>query len=154
MDLSLNYSAALSGWDIVVDEGAPSTNNTLAEAVLLSLFSDGRVDSSAALEATGNAEDVRGYWGDDNENESGRFGSKLWLYHRQKITPQVVSRIQQAAINSLQWMIEDGIAGAVNAEASVEGDSRVNLVVTIDRSFGESERYEFNDIYSASVGVQ
>lgn len=101
--------------DVVPDDG-------LETAVLISLFSDARAtdDMLAAIDRDG---DLRGYWGDvpgtaENGPIGDSTGSLLWVIKRAKQLNQTRADAQFYARQSLQWLIDDGIASSVRVETS------------------------------------
>jgi len=106
--------------DLSADEEGHDTTQALETAVLLSLLCDQRArDEDNVAEG----QDRRGWWADaysfvDND----LWGSRLWLLERAKANTGTLLFAREAAEESLQWMIEDGIAREVQVETSwVEG---------------------------------
>ncbi len=116
----------VDGKNIDIDEGFET-------AVLLSLFSEARAsaDDGLPIESRG------GYWGDAYPSVAGdQFGSRLWLLKRAKATQQNVARAQSYAKESLQWMIDDGIARSVDVVAQLQRPGTLALHVSIARANG------------------
>lgn len=112
----------LLGGDLELDLG-------LRTAVLVSLFTDARrpdIEPAPSIH-----EDPRGWWAD---REGDRIGSLLWLLEREKVTGATIDRARRYAQESLRWMVEDGIASAVNVVAERGGLDRINLAVEVVRS--------------------
>lgn len=83
----------------------------------------------------------RGWIG--NEFSNYENGSKLWLYEQSKLTRSILNSIESEAINSLQWMIDDGYAvGSISARASVT-EQGVTLLINIQRPNSEVEQRFF-----------
>jgi len=98
--------------DLICDPG-------LETAVLISLFTDQRAEDDDALPDP-NAPDRRGWWGDMVSNiEGDKIGSRLWLLERSKATQTNLELMRVEALKALQWMVDDGVASAVDVE--VEG---------------------------------
>lgn len=131
-----------------VDEG-----DELGTAVLISLFTDRRVGEEE-LPVVGGQTDVErsrargGWWGDayPDGDEEDAIGSRLWLLtERGKLLPDAPLRAQAYAIEALDWMIADGVARAVEAVATRNGEGRLDLVITITRTDGSIRTYEVPD---------
>ena len=74
-----------------------------------------------------------GWWGDTFASETNdRIGSRLWLLRREKLTDDVVARAREYAEESLQWMIDDALASAINVSTDRE-NNRLNMSVEIVR---------------------
>lgn len=120
----------------------------LQTAVLLSLFLDRLADAGdAALEPTAR----RGWWGDAYpEVEGDHIGSRLWLLAREKQLPQVQARAELYAREALQWLIDDGVASAVDVAAEVPTAGVLGLAVTITRSAQPVLRYRFESFWKGA----
>lgn len=124
----------LSGAELELDDG-------LQTAVLVSLFSDRR---AADDEAVGDG-DRRGWWGDVYPAVEGdRTGSRLWLLRRAKATAETAAKIREYAREALAWLVEDGVAASIEAEAEVVGLGRIDWSVAIYRpAAGAPARFPF-----------
>ena len=130
--LQLKYfsdDAGAGGWfDICLD----GTGDALESAVILSLFLDRRAQADDDLPA---GADPRGFWGDSYEDDQ-VTGSKLWLIQRAKITPERLRDIKAWTRQALQWLLDDGVASAVNVQVGRVDTFEVRLTVTVDRPVG------------------
>lgn len=107
-------------------------DDTLASAVLVSLFSDAPAseDEAGLLSLS----DRHGWWADALAPADGAWGSRLWCLDRTKPSAESARLAEERAKEALSWMIADGIAASIDAEASwVRGTSgaRMELAVTI-----------------------
>lgn len=112
---------ALAGGDLVLDTG-------LGSAVVRSLLTDRRA-TPTELAADGGG-DARGWWGDDAGDA---WGSGLWLLARGKATQETLTRARELARESLRWLVDDGIAQAVDVDASYPSQGRLALSVRVIR---------------------
>lgn len=112
---------ALEGTDLAREGG-------LETAVLLSLFSDARVE---AEELPDGEDDPRGVWFD---TERDRFGSRLWLHERAKTDAASIEEIRRAAEDALEWLLREEIADEVLVEAERVALGRLSLRVQLRRS--------------------
>lgn len=126
-------------------------DDDLPRAVVNSLFCWRRAEPSDVRPGTSH----EGWWGDSFAAETGdRWGSRLWLLAREKLTPDVVNRAKQYAEEALQWLIDDGIAASVQVDAEVANNDRLNLAVTIFKPAGNvAASLRFQDIWSDLNGV-
>lgn len=110
-----DFAMNASGTDLLMDD-TPTT------AVIISLFSD-RLAGPGDTIPDGTT-DPRGWWGDtplanatDPAGGLDLTGSHLWLYMRSLQIPVTARGLEAAAEQSLQWMIDDGVAQSVDATA-------------------------------------
>jgi phage gp46-like protein len=133
--------------DFVFESNDLATDLELHTAVLISLFTDRRAADDDTLPDPSSS-DKRGWWGDLNSPDvtGDQIGSRLWLLSREKATMEVVRRAEQYAKESLQWLIEDGVAATVNVTAErVEAPlATLALKVEILKSNGVTEAMEFS----------
>lgn len=117
----------------------------LETAVIISLFTDRRAEADDVLPG---GDDRRGWWGDAlAEVEGDRIGSRLWLLSREKQLPQVVARAREYALEALQWLIEDGVASAVDVSAEIVRQGVLGLSVEIRRAGKPPVRYRFEQFW-------
>lgn len=101
----------------------------LVQATLISLFSWRKSHDDDGVDIPNR----QGWWGDTFASETNdRIGSRLWLLRREKLTDDVVARAREYAEESLQWMIDDALASAVNVSTDRE-NNRLNMSVEIVR---------------------
>lgn len=111
--------------------GALAEDDGLRTAVLLSLFLDRRAGAQDPLPDAGTP-DRRGWVGDALAAVPGdRIGSRLWLLRREKQLPGVPPRAEIYAREALAWLLEDGIATAVDVAAAWQGRGVLALAVRI-----------------------
>jgi phage gp46-like protein len=113
---------------------ALDTDQDLATAVTVSLFTDRLVLPSDPLPP--GSDDRKGWWGDSFADKEGDLiGSKLWLLDRTKSDDKLPLRAKGYILEALQWLIEDGLAGRIDAQVEFfRGDqSKMGATVTIWR---------------------
>lgn len=115
---------AVDGADLLADDG-------LETSVILSLLLDRRAQpSDGVLDDV----DPRGWWADSYADVAGdAVGSRLWLLGREKELPSVAQRAHDYAIESLQWLVDDGVASAVTVAAAWTAPGMLTLAVGIAR---------------------
>lgn len=123
----------------------------LETAVVLSLFTDRRAlpgDPLPQGAQLGGTPDRRGWWGDSYADVRGdRIGSRLWLLRREKQLPSVLARAREYALEALQWMVDDGIARAVNVTAEIVRNGVLGLSIEIVRSDKPVAQYRFESFW-------
>lgn len=118
------------GVELVTARNDLTLESGLESAVVLSLFCDRQVTGEELPEGQ---TDRRGWWGDafNPEGDPG-IGSKLWLLARERPTPDVLARAKEYAEEALAWLVEDGVAKAVEAEAVFLRDAPRDFVAALD----------------------
>ena len=117
----------------------------LGDAVYRSLFSWAR----AQVDDEVDGHDLYGWWGDCLADTSGdRFGSRLWRFMRVKMNDVVPGQIKQMAEESLDWLIDDGIADAVDVTATRIDKERCDLEIVVKRSQGQTLNLRFEDLWN------
>jgi phage gp46-like protein len=111
----------------------------LATAVTVSLFTDRLADEADKLPQ--HETDRRGWWGDTYaENAGDLIGSRLWLLFRSTTNDRTPLIAQGYILESLQWLIQDGVASSVDAKCfflpgatGAVTQRRLGAIVTIYR---------------------
>ena len=152
MDIRLRQLASY-GFDITFRAGDFLPEQGLETAVLISLFTDRRVENE---ELPPFESEARGWWGDLFSGiEGDETGSKLWLLNREVITQDAINRAQEYAEQSLQWLVDDGIAESVNVEASVFGREGYLLDITIKKpNTNEASNYRYQVTWDGQFAQQ
>jgi len=113
----------------------------LPRAVLISLFSWRRANSDDDLP---NGKKM-GWWGDTYSD--GKIGSRLWLLTRAKLTTQTVLNAKDYAIESLQWLLDDGVASALDVQSERQEIDRLALSVKITRGDKTELNIRFTNVW-------
>lgn len=152
MDIGLTQIDGIFDLDISLENGAVILDDGLYTAVLLSLFSQARARTEDILPfETDSIFARRGWWGEQFLLlDSGFFGSRLWLNAREKTTIAALERMQENALDSLQWLTNEGIAKEVIVVVEREPARDVedaSLLVTITRPDGTVVDFRFSDLW-------
>ena len=127
-------------FDLSVSDNKFDTIDGFETAIIVSLLTDARAPASSVQTPSRR----RGWVGNVLTAASGReLGSTLWLFHQSRLTDAVLNEIVIAAQESLNWMVEDGIAKSVAASATVLKNDRrgITVDVVITTNEGREERY-------------
>lgn len=139
-DLALK-KAPNGKYDLDFSRGDLLLSDSLLNAVLLSLgcwSRDENIRDFANLKP-----EIGGWWG--NSLDEVEIGSQIWKLFRQKLNSATAENAAEAAKKALKWMVDDGVAKEIEAEASVDGvmlDLRV--VVVKPDSTNEEFRWQIN----------
>lgn len=116
------------------EDGALDDNGNLETLVLLSLFTDAEATPQEIAQA--GLQQQRGWWADaDSVRPSGmaRRGSKLWLLSRGKLNQAARNRARDYARESLQWLVDRGIAASVDVVVTSPRAGWLAFSITITR---------------------
>lgn len=134
---NITFNIKLTATDFEKDDG-------LQTAVTISLFTDKRVTEE---EKPQGAESRAGFWGDMFPDvDKDQIGSKLWTLARSKRTIETLRRAEDYAKESLEWLIEDGIASKIETSAEFTSDQLQGqwvLFVSITRPSGRTSRFSY-----------
>jgi phage gp46-like protein len=107
------------GGEITIVNGEPRKTSGLETAVYFSLFT---------------AE----WWGNAIADSPERYRSRIPAILDGRLTPATARRIEQAAVDALQWLIDTGTVERVEPEAEIVGSSQLHLRVTIYEQQGDT----------------
>lgn len=138
------------GGDIVIDGADAVRDDGLETSVIISLFSDARADPEL-IPVELPKDDLRGYWGDFNNEPGDRTGSLLWLLKREKQIPTTLTRARQYCRDALKWMIDDKVSSRIEVAADFVAIGWMMITVDIYRPNGEKVRYRYNYEWAAQA---
>lgn len=121
-------------FDLPVRKGDLVGDDSLGTEIMVSLFTDVRAEKD---ELPPEYSDLRGWWADallSMQGDEQGTGSKLWLLRRQKQLESVLVQAEAYARSALQWLIDEGLAGAVSVTAENPAQGTLVLTVSITRS--------------------
>jgi len=119
--------------DLALEEG-------LETAIAVSLFTDARAE---VVELPPGETDRRGWFGEEFGTVSGdKIGSKLWLLDREKQTEEVRMKAIEYAEEALKWLIDDGVASAIDVDCQFPSRGVWQLSVDITKpKTGQAFKY-------------
>lgn len=102
----------------------------LVRSVIISLFTWRRANVDDVLPGT----DKYGWWGDTYPQQpNDKIGSRLWLLSRAKLTGETIEKAREYCEESLQWLIDDGVANGIIVQSERQGLDRLAVGITITR---------------------
>lgn len=139
MDVLLTFIDGLHA-DVRLDGPDLAGGDDLLSAVIISVFSDRRAETDDLTPG-----DYRGGWWGDTFAELGgdRIGSRLWLLAREKQTDETLTRAREYVIESLQWLVDDGVASEVEVENEWIREQTMGMAITITKPDGSSRDFNF-----------
>ena len=123
----------------------------LETAVWVSIFTDALADPSDMTPDLGR--DRRGWWADFGRSFGEAMGSLIWIYRREKRAEAVRLQIEQAAQAAVQWMVDDGIASAIEVTAELLDRPRdaIALSVALTETNGVRRDWKVDLLWSGFV---
>lgn len=128
--------------DLVIENGSLKPDNTLHTPTLISLHSNRRV---AEEDLPPGINDPEGWWADQLADVQGDLiGSRLWTLKRLgKITDEIINELESIVLQSLNWLIEDGIAATITLTAARNGTYEVLGTGDITKPDGDNIPFKF-----------
>ncbi len=147
-ELKIKYDRNLFSGDLAFEDNDLVKDQGLETAVIISLFTDRRANNDDILPEI-NSDDMRGWWGDQTNNiQDDQIGSRLWLLDRAKTTEENIIRCKQYVRESLQWMLDDGVAVKMNVNVERQGDpgnDRLVFAVELFKRDGNKVSLQFDN---------
>ena len=121
---------------------ASSQLDPLTRAVVISLFTHRRADPDD------NVDVPMGWWGDTwPVVANDRYGSKLWLLQRSKLTNALVNTVRNYLRDALQWMQKDGVVTRIDIDIQRTGINELGNKIVLWLRDGPVT-ISFNDLWS------
>ncbi|SOD42338.1 phage GP46 family protein [Nitrosovibrio sp. Nv4] len=137
------------GADYALDALGLTSDDGLETAVILSLFTDRQAEPADII--PDGTTDQRGWWADAFADvPADKIGSRLWLLHREKQLQSVVNRAREYAQESLDWLVDDGVAKAVTVTAEVVRTGVLGLSIEIVRPDSTVAKFRFDNFWKAA----
>lgn len=131
MDLAIT-PLSNEGFDLALDQDDVRAEGGLNTAVLMSIFSNLRIDEEG------------GYWADYLADITGdRLGSNLWRLSRGRNDQDNRLAMVSAIEDALAWLVEDSVAESVEVELSQINTDRVTFGIKIN-NFTDDRDTAFN----------
>lgn len=126
------------GGEVTFVAGQPLTTEGLETAVYLSLFGGNERDSGL------DDGDRLQFWGNFSEQDAvRRYRSETQhLVRSLPLTPSHLRRIEDAATSDVQWLVDEGFATGVAAEATMPALNTVKLDLSVEVD-GETHSFVF-----------
>ena len=138
-DIALVWNAAIGAYDVAMNAGGYDLllDEGLNTASIISICTDAQAPADATLPGSPQDTDRRGSWMDAYPGDptippnSDSSGSLFWLLT--DLTQEAVVQAQDYAAESHQWMIDDGVATAVDAVGTVVGVGILEMAMTVTK---------------------
>lgn len=147
-DIMLSWDGEKLCADISRDGADLRRGDDLATSVIASLFSWRRAKDDDALPdyETG----LQGWWGDTFlPNAGDKFGSRLWILRRKKLTNETINLAVECCQEALAWMLEDGVASRISITPSRGGIDQLDIFITIFQTDGTAAELNFQGVWQA-----
>lgn len=147
-DVALIWSNVSLSAQFAIEANDLQTDGGLETAILISLFTDRRAEDGDVLPE--GETDRKGWWADEFAPVDGdKIGSRLWLLKRSKQTPQVLSRADEYAHESLQWLLEDRVCDRIEFDIAFPRRGQLLIAVTPFRPKRDPITYRFNHTWAS-----
>lgn len=132
-------------YDISIDDdGDIETQDFFDTSILMSLFTNRRASSSEVPVS----QYRQGWIGNESFDNDFEIGSKIWLFEQARIDRDTLNGITSAAVESLQWLIDQGFAVSIEVD-TVLIQNVATLQIDIFRPNSKVDR-RFYDLWNAS----
>ena len=118
-------------------------DDDLTRAVINSLFCWRRANDDDELPGASRF----GWWGDTFEVND-KFGSRLWLLSRAKLTAQTPLRAKEYVEEALQWLVDDGVAADVVVQVEKATVDRLDMSIVITKPNDTTTSLRFQNMWS------
>jgi phage gp46-like protein len=125
---------------VFLADGGAVIGNDLGTAILISLFTDATAGDDDAI--PDGSDDPRGWWGDLGADRP--IGSRLWLRMRSKQTDTVLALVKDDITHALAWLVDDGVAARVDAEAEWSRPGMLGVRIVVHRADGSTIAARFD----------
>lgn len=132
--------------DLALDGLLLADDDGLVTAVIISLFTDRQANADDVLP---DGTSRRGWWGDVLGRAGDKIGSRLWLNESAKQLGAVLVKDREYAQEALKWLVDDGVASAVDVVASSPRSGVRALDISIQRANKPVARYQFQRFWKA-----
>lgn len=152
-DIKIRFDNKLAIGDLSLLNGDLEREEGLETAVLISLYTDARASED---DNPDDPNDLRGWVGDLLPERNDTIGSKLWLLDRSKATQDNANKAKEYAKQALQWMIDDGVASAIDVSSSIIGyeeTKKLVLDIAIYKNNDKILGIKFNDLWEMQYQV-
>lgn len=149
-ELRLVWDPAKGRADIALVQGQLDLSEALGTWVIVSLFTDRVAEESDPVIASPDGTVARRGWGADYllglDHPNDKIGSRLWLLERAKSDRNTPLLARGYILESLQWMLDDGVASAIQADCRfIDGDtSKLRADITIAHVSGRNLNYRYD----------
>ncbi|QWA09786.1 phage GP46 family protein [Sodalis ligni] len=140
-DITTIWNGEQSVGDWQIGQGDLLSGSDLETAILISLFTD----RLARADDDYDGDDRRGWWGDSGADYP--IGSRLWLLHRQKLTPATATRAETYATEALQWLVDDGVVSTVTITTQIVYPSRLYMQIVFLKPDNASSSFKYSWVW-------
>jgi phage gp46-like protein len=149
-DIALSWSNEIwrGDWSLAAD-GTLVSDNDLETAVLLSIFTDRTALPDDDIPDKGT---IRGWWADTYRRYP--LGSRLWLLWREKQTETTRRRAEEYTRESLQWMIDAGVARTVGVRCTWIAMGFLEMLIDITPPGGDRRTWRYPLPWAQMAGTR
>lgn len=143
MDIEVRQIDGVWDWAIDPVTGDIKTDSGLYETVACALFTNRIAEDTEVIWS----QNRYGWWGSVMSPVGHLIGSKLYQFQRIKIVPETVEGLRRAFVDSLQFLVDDGIAEDVTVDLERVDITRMEVKVNIYKP-QSVEVFDFDFLWS------
>ena len=136
----------------VLQDGGLSTGSDLETSVILSLFTDKAAPSDYVPVSGDVSFDRRGHFSDTYTGK--QRGSWLWLLNRGvfSASTNLVLLARDYCKDALQWLIDDGVAAAINVQVqrSTPTTLAIQIIITEPKTFRKTA-FQYSYVWNQAI---
>ena len=144
MDIAIVWDPVAGRGDWAMANGDLASGGDLQTAILLSLFTDCRVDDYAAPPPSG-PPDRRGCWTDTYTGYL--IGSRLWTRARLLRNTTTLQLIKGDVRDALAWLVTAGVVASFDVDAVFLNKAGIALAVTAHMPVGNPQAFKFSWVW-------
>ncbi len=141
MDIAIVWDEIRGRGDWAIANGDLASGSDLQTAILLSLFTDCRVDDFTPPPPSG-PPDRRGCWTDTYTGYL--IGSRLWTRQRLFKTTATLTLIKGDVSDALAWLVTVGVVASFDIDAAWVNRSFIGLSVVAHMPTGSTETFQYS----------
>lgn len=137
--LAWNPADGVAEWQVA--NGLLVGGSDLETAVIVSLFSDGRLPADQS--PPDGSTDRRGWWADTYREMP--LGSLLWTLERRAISNRtaLLAEAKSICTDALGWLVSDGVAASVQVTTLWLTPTTLGIAITITAPTGTVSQYRY-----------
>lgn len=144
MDIAITWDESTGRGDWSMTNGDLTSGSDLQTAILLSLFTDARVDDYVPPPPSA-APDRRGCWTDTYAGY--QIGSRLWTRMRLVKNQTTLSLIEGDVQDALAWLVTDGVVASFNIQAAWVNRTMIGLSIVARMPTGDPQTFAYQWVW-------
>ena len=144
MDIAVTWNPATGTGDWSMTNGDLTSGRDLETAILVSLFTDARVDDYVAPAPSG-AQDRRGCWTDTYTGY--QIGSRLWTRTRLVKNQTTLNLVQGDVKDALDWLLTAGVVASFDIDAAWVNKTVIAISIVAHMPSGNPQTFRYSWVW-------